>query len=282
MESNQPLLTIFLVTYNHERYIHDTLNGIIMQKTKYPFIVKILEDCSTDNTLKICQKYVAKYPNIFTLIAQQQNTKGEHCRLALENEIQTPYWCMIEGDDYYTNPHFIEKAISFLESNSDYNAYCGNTIWKYPDREKLCVENCKQVGFDVSFYNYTYLHTSARVYRNIFNFKSYDRNIFDISWEINMYFLYLDKGKVYFENDVMSVYRYSGNGIWSSMSQYEIDRKNAKFYFTANNFFNDKYAAVFIRWLPKSIYKSIIKRIFGPKIGMRLLQFLYKYKGRVE
>lgn len=64
-----PILTIFLLTYNHEKTVRETFQSILMQKTKYPFIVKILEDCSTDNTLKICQEYTAQYPDLFKLIA---------------------------------------------------------------------------------------------------------------------------------------------------------------------------------------------------------------------
>ena len=127
--NKKPLLTVFLLTYNHESYIRDTFESILIQKTKYPFVVKILEDCSTDKTLQICKEYKEKYPQLFTLINQPKNTKGEHCRLALENEIHTPYWCFIEGDDYYIGSSFFEDGLNFLEVNREYNLYCGDTIY---------------------------------------------------------------------------------------------------------------------------------------------------------
>ena len=75
-------LTVFLIAYNHENTIRDTIESILTQKQncKHNFIVKILEDCSTDNTLKICQEYARKYPDLFELFAQPKNTHCEHIK----------------------------------------------------------------------------------------------------------------------------------------------------------------------------------------------------------
>ena len=127
--TNEPILTLFLLTYNQENSIRKTIESILAQKTKYPFIVKILEDCSTDKTLEICKEYVEKYPHLFKLIAQKVNTKGLHCRIAREKEVNTKYWCFIEGDDWYLNDLWIEKGVSFLEQNQDYNCYCGDVLY---------------------------------------------------------------------------------------------------------------------------------------------------------
>lgn len=174
-EKQEVLLTVFLLTYNHESYIRDTFESILIQKTKYPFVVKVLEDCSTDNTLQICKEYKEKYPQLFTLINQPKNTKGEHCRLALENEIHTPYWCFIEGDDYYLSSSFFEYGLNFLEKNKEYNLYCGDTIYDRGKQKNSVMEECntsyERIGHEISLYNYTYLHSSARMYRNIFDFK---------------------------------------------------------------------------------------------------------------
>lgn len=58
--NHSPILTVFLLTYNYEETIRETFDGILKQKTQYPFIVKILEDCSTDKTLDICNEYIQK------------------------------------------------------------------------------------------------------------------------------------------------------------------------------------------------------------------------------
>jgi len=60
------MLSVFCTTYNHEKYISQALDGILMQKTQYSFEVLIGEDASTDNTREILKSYEAKYPGRFT------------------------------------------------------------------------------------------------------------------------------------------------------------------------------------------------------------------------
>ena len=278
----QPLLTIFLLTYNHEPYIHDTFEGILIQKTKYPFVVKILEDCSTDNTLKICQEYTAKYPDIFILINQPKNTKGQHCRWALENEIKTPYWCIIEGDDYWINPYFIEKGLAFFELNTKYNLFCGNTLYKSIDFDRICADSYR-TGHNISIDNYVYLHSSARIYRNIFDFSIYNGNAFDpCNGEIYLYYLYLNRGYTYFLHEIVSVYRITNKGVYSSLSPKEQENQYIQSSFIINDYFNGKYAKHFLKFLPKNWCKSICKRIFNAKTTLKFLKKYYKYKGIIK
>ncbi len=57
-------LVIVTFTYNQEDYIEEALKSIVMQKTNFPFEVIVADDCSTDNTRKIIDRYAKKYPEI--------------------------------------------------------------------------------------------------------------------------------------------------------------------------------------------------------------------------
>ena len=126
-----------------------------------------------------------------------------------------------------------------------------------------------------------YLHSSARVFRNVFDFKA---NNYDLAGEIYLYFLWLDKGKSYFEHEVMSVYRITGKGSWSSMSKYEQSQAIIKTYLIANDFLNNKYADVFYNWVLPNFNPLIqsfckrLKKIFGVKITMKVLHFAFWQK----
>jgi glycosyltransferase involved in cell wall biosynthesis len=48
--------------YNHEKYIEDAIKGIVMQKTDFPFLAVVIDDCSTDGTADIVRRYETKHP----------------------------------------------------------------------------------------------------------------------------------------------------------------------------------------------------------------------------
>ena len=272
--TNEPILTLFLLTYNHENSIRKTIESIIEQKTSFPFIVKILEDCSTDKTLEICKEYVEKYPHLFKLIAQKVNTNREHIYKALKNEINSLYWCIIEGDDWYLNNLWVEKGLSFLEQNKEYNCYCGDVLYsnkeantKYSCITEVQKKSFNKIGHDLSFDNYVYVQTSARMYRNVIDFKLIKN--FPQS-DIYVWYLFLDKGKVYLEHELMSQYNISLNGIWNTLSNDEKLNRGNKIAIICNKFFNYKYAKFYARQIKNKKFK-FCKMLLGSHFAMWLV-----------
>ena len=94
--------------------------------------------------------------------------------------------------------------------------------------------------------------------------------------------LYLDKGKSYFDHKIVSNYRITKNGAWSKLSPAEQESAFVEMCFKANHLFKGKYAKIFIKWLPSSLYSSklikIARKLFGAKIAMNLLQNYQKIK----
>lgn len=278
---NSPILTVFLITYNHEKTIRETLDGIVKQKTKYPFVVKILEDASTDGTLAICHEYADRYPSLIQIIAQPVNTRCAHVRVAIDNEITTPYFTFIEGDDYWINDKHLDKAISFLEKNADYNMYASNMYNKCADFQKDAFESQhltpEKVGHDISIDNYIYLQTAGRVYRKVFDFKSLPKGT--VESDIYLYYLYLDKGKSYFDHEIDHVYRISNTGSWNSLSSQE--KRNA-FYdvvYTAGKLLNYRHAKFLVKQLPRCKIKKL-RKIIGPKLTLRIFVYWMDVKHR--
>ncbi len=55
MNNNQVMVSICMITYNHEPYIKQAIEGVLMQKTNFKYEIVIGEDCSTDRTREICK-----------------------------------------------------------------------------------------------------------------------------------------------------------------------------------------------------------------------------------
>ena len=58
----RPLVSVTMVTYNHDRFIAQAIEGVLMQQTDFPIELVIAEDCSTDSTRAICEEYHQKFP----------------------------------------------------------------------------------------------------------------------------------------------------------------------------------------------------------------------------
>ena len=67
------ILTVVTTTYNQEKYIEQTIKGVVLQKTNFAFKYIIADDCSTDETKKIIEKYHKLYPKIINPIYRDKN-----------------------------------------------------------------------------------------------------------------------------------------------------------------------------------------------------------------
>ena len=62
-----------VITYNHEAYIEQTIEGILAQQCDFPIELIIGEDKSQDRTLEICLEYQKKYPQLIRIVTWHEN-----------------------------------------------------------------------------------------------------------------------------------------------------------------------------------------------------------------
>jgi glycosyltransferase involved in cell wall biosynthesis len=117
-----PLLTIVCPTFNQAGFITQTLDSFLAQKTNFPFEILINDDCSTDGTTQIVERYVARYPGIIRPFyhAENQYSQGILCTPSIFKHARGKYIAFCEGDDYWTDPHKLQIQVDFLESHPDY------------------------------------------------------------------------------------------------------------------------------------------------------------------
>jgi glycosyltransferase involved in cell wall biosynthesis len=122
-EGTVPVVSICSLAYNHESYVRDCLEGILMQETTFPVEILIHDDASTDNTANIIREYEARYPRLIKSICQTENqfSKGKvgaplHAFPGKRGEFMA--YC--EADDYWTDPSKLQKQVDFLDRNPDY------------------------------------------------------------------------------------------------------------------------------------------------------------------
>lgn len=117
------MVTIRCITYNHEPYIRQCLEGFVIQKTNFHFEAIVHDDASTDDTAAIIREYAAKYPDIIKPIFETENQYSKHdgsLQRIMSEHTHGKYVAICEGDDYWTDPLKLQKQVDFLEENPQY------------------------------------------------------------------------------------------------------------------------------------------------------------------
>jgi glycosyltransferase involved in cell wall biosynthesis len=124
MNSNNLVVSICCLAYNHELYIQECLEGFMMQKTNFKFEILIHDDASTDKTAEIIKKFEKQYPEIIKPIFQTENQFSKKIGSITSAfnfpRVKGKYIAICEGDDYWTDPYKLKKQVEFLELNPDY------------------------------------------------------------------------------------------------------------------------------------------------------------------
>jgi len=247
-----PLVSICCVTYNHEPYIHDCLNGFIMQKTNFPFEVLIHDDASTDKTADIIREYEAKYPNIIKPVYQSENQFSK--KVGINITYQFPrakgkYIAMCEGDDYWTDPLKLQKQVDFLEENSGFSGCFHNAALVDSNNEFLRLMHSKPNEMK-SVYEFTdsiqgwFMPTASILFKNnneIMNVLKLlcKHNI--ISGDRLLIAAIASVGNIKYMPEVMSAYRKHPGGISSWGNTLKIFKSNIVLFKELKKHFAPKY-----------------------------------------
>ena len=120
MENQTVMVSIVCATYNHEKYIPDALNSILMQKTNFAFEVLIGEDCSPDNSRAVLKEFEARYPGRFQMFYRETNYGAAKNVLDLYRRTRGKYLISLELDDFWVDPYKLQKQVDFLEAHPEY------------------------------------------------------------------------------------------------------------------------------------------------------------------
>lgn len=116
----EPLVSICCITYNHEDFIKDSIEGFLMQRTTFPIEIIIHDDASTDRTVEIILEYARQHSNLFLTILQKENQYSQGIR-PFPNfvfpRVRGKYIALCEGDDYWIDPLKLQKQVEHLENN---------------------------------------------------------------------------------------------------------------------------------------------------------------------
>ncbi len=225
-DTNTPLVSALCVVYNQAPYLRQCLDGLVMQETTFPYEIIIHDDASTDGSQDIIREYAERYPDRIRTILQKENQfsqKKEIWATFLIPEARGKYITFCEGDDWWCDPHKLQRQADFMEQNPDVSI-CYHQFREY-DQLKQDYEPhdnpAPKDGLSVKelFWG-GYMHTSTFMIRVNAEAEQLRR---DIGWvkcmDIVTVYLYMDRGRIAGLPGYMSVWR-KNTGIWSTSTWY--------------------------------------------------------------
>lgn len=228
-------VSIYVPTYNHEKYIVRALDGIRMQQTQYTFEVLVGEDCSTDNTRQVLKDWETEHNDPrFKIFYRESNMH----KLPVGNGSDLKHRCTgryimcLEGDDFWTDPLKLEKQVSFLDTHPDYLAVAHNCTVvgedSLPNGETY--PECKDEEYTFSHFFSDILpgQFATLMSRNYQLTGDVDQQLLKTKGgpgDRKAYFTLLCHGKVYCIQESMSAYRHitTSGSSFSATNKYNYD-----------------------------------------------------------
>lgn len=246
-EGTLPLVHTRTMTYMHENFIRDCIEGILMQRTTFPVQVLIHDDASTDKTAEIVREYHSKYPNLIKAYYQTENSYSKKDK----HERRSTFWswrigkyeAVCEGDDYWADPHKLQKQADFLEANADY-VLCYHDAVIIDERGQVVKNSLvankykRNLSADELKKHSNVIPTASVCYRNntverppeIFNVPAGDTFFYSI---LGLY------GKAgYLAEIEPGRYRRHSGGVWSSLNQESKLFNSAKTYYWIGKYYS--------------------------------------------
>ncbi len=128
--TNHVKLSVCLITFNHEKYILSSLEGITKQKTTFDFELIIGEDKSTDNTRKIVDEYLELSNNLslknIKKLYHDSNVGMSNNYYKSFEKCDGEYIAIVEGDDFWSDPYKLQKQVDILDQNPDCGLICSD------------------------------------------------------------------------------------------------------------------------------------------------------------
>lgn len=246
-------VSVSMITYNHEPYIAQAIDSVLMQQTNFPFEIIIGEDDSADNTRAIVKEYKKRYPDKIRLFLNDRKNviyidgkpTGQWNFANNLKHAKGEYIALLEGDDFWTSPHKLQKQVDFLDARPDFAICFHNAEKVFVDgrqQSKLyCPPEQKEISTLEDLVVGNFIPTCSVVFRRGL-FGELPAWFYEVpvgDWPLHV--LNAQHGCIGYLNEAMAVYRVHSSGAWSGKSPADVFRTMLKIYGYLNAYLGYRY-----------------------------------------
>jgi glycosyltransferase involved in cell wall biosynthesis len=244
-----PIISVVMITYAHEKYIQEAIEGVFLQQFNGSIELIIANDNSPDDTHRVVTEFLnnSTIPsNVLIKYTKHESNLGMMPNFiwALQ-QANGKYIALCEGDDYWTDPLKLQKQVGFLEVNPSYYFSMGK-VNRLIEKDKSILSIKEHVNPSIKdtyslkdYIKFPFSQTSSFLFRNNnFKFPSWFSNVFAGDQSLVVIITGLD-GKIKYHDELFSIYRVHSESISHVNDPMIIINKSE--YFLKNINFHTKY-----------------------------------------
>ena len=227
-DPDKPVVSVLCTTYNHARFIGETLEGLVSQVTNFPFEILVGDDCSTDETAAIIAAYAARHPNLIA-VPRARNLGSIRNFSDLATRVRGEFIAFCEGDDYWTDPTKLQRQVDFLRGHPEFTLCFHPVRVVYEDMpgvETIFPPDCPPQPSLADLATRNFIQTNSVLYRWRYGAGEplcFDEGIAPGDWYLHL--MHAEVGRIGFLPQVMAVYRKHAGGMWAHASELARHRK---------------------------------------------------------
>lgn len=251
-------LTIIMPTYNKAKYVAEALDSVFRQRTSYAFDVVVADDCSTDGTLDVVERYVMSHPGVIRVLRSDRNLKLFRNVARAYADLRTPYFCVLDPDDFWSSDRIVQEALDFLSSHPDFTIYSSNCrVLEQDGKEHPYLP--LDAAVDSTFESWmdgrgAIGQTAGLFYRNVVfanglperlrgTLRPDQERTFRGDGFRN--FVHLHEGRAHFDPRQSATYRITSEGLWQGLSEFERENVNLQLFLNLDEYFDYGDSALF-------------------------------------
>ena len=214
-------VSVMMIAYNHERFIAQAIESVLVQRVNFDYEIVIGEDCSTDGTRAVIMDFHRRHPGRIVPLLRDRNVGAMRNLEATLSACRGRYVALLEGDDYWTCDKKLQRQVDFLDSKPDCAICCHRVeflnetgsaygdLLRYLPAGSYTIEDLLKGNFVMTCSTVLRRDLIPALPRWLRTMKLGD---------LPMFALAARHGTIELMDEIMAVYRVHSGGTWSSLS----------------------------------------------------------------
>jgi len=230
----RPKVSVAMITYNHEPYIAQAVESVMMQETSFPYELVIGEDASTDRSREIVEAMRRRFPDRIRLLPAGPNVGMNRNLVRTIEACRGEYVALLEGDDYWTAHDKLQRQVSFLTSNPGCAICCHAVLTLAQDGTIAPPSDqsgqIRPVSTLEDLLRRNFIKTCSVMFRARL-FGEFPAWFYDLPWgDYPLNILNAHYGDIGYLENVMAIYREHAAGAWSGLSAIDQLERQVEYY----------------------------------------------------